>query len=226
MGQRRQRTYLVSSDSLSEVEAGCRCRQRLVDHEVLATPTRPTKELAGRCSARRDNVFDTPKPTTLIKRMLAASRPVDRTMIVLDFFAGSGTTGACCARAEQRGRRQPQVHPRPAPRTAPSREDYPTIADITQGARPPRHQEAERRGRRQARLGRRQQAGPRLPRLQAGRVQLHAVGRRGRRTTPSALETQLELHVDHIREGRTAGRSALRDSAQERLPARRRRSRR
>jgi adenine-specific DNA-methyltransferase len=37
-------------------------------------------------------VFDTPKPVRLIKRILELAIPTDRQAIILDFFAGSGTT--------------------------------------------------------------------------------------------------------------------------------------
>jgi adenine-specific DNA-methyltransferase len=39
-----------------------------------------------------EKIFDTPKPTLLIKRMLELSTNNDESDIVLDFFAGSGTT--------------------------------------------------------------------------------------------------------------------------------------
>ena len=64
-----------------------------------------------------------------------------------------------------------------------------------------------------------EQSGPWLPRLQAGRVQLQALERRRCPTTPPRWSEQLELHVDHIREGRTRRRHPLRNPAQERLPA-------
>jgi adenine-specific DNA-methyltransferase len=40
-----------------------------------------------------DKVFDTPKPTRLIQRMMQLAAPSEEECIVLDFFAGSGTTG-------------------------------------------------------------------------------------------------------------------------------------
>lgn len=40
-----------------------------------------------------DKVFDTPKPVQLIQRMLELSTDPNDSQIVLDFFAGSGTTG-------------------------------------------------------------------------------------------------------------------------------------
>lgn len=37
-----------------------------------------------------DNVFDTPKPTALLKKIIKLA--IDKDGVVLDFFAGSGTT--------------------------------------------------------------------------------------------------------------------------------------
>ena len=42
---------------------------------------------------QQSDVFDTPKPTRLIQRMLEIATKKDEAHIVLDFFSGSGTTG-------------------------------------------------------------------------------------------------------------------------------------
>jgi len=62
-----------------------------------------------------DRAFNYAKPLSLIKGLLSqASRPND---IVLDFFAGSGTTGQACSGAERRGQRPAPLHPVvPAPK--------------------------------------------------------------------------------------------------------------
>ena len=54
------------------------------------------------------DVFDTPKPTRLIQRMLTIGTQKDDAAIVLDFFAGSGTTGHAilAQNAEDGGNRQ------------------------------------------------------------------------------------------------------------------------
>lgn len=56
----------------------------------------------------RPDVFDTPKPTRLIERILTIATKKDDAAIVLDFFAGSGTTGEAVMRlnAEDGGQRQ------------------------------------------------------------------------------------------------------------------------
>jgi adenine-specific DNA-methyltransferase len=54
------------------------------------------------------DVFETPKPTTLIQRMLSIATKKDDAAIVLDFFAGTGTTGhaVMMQNAEDGGTRQ------------------------------------------------------------------------------------------------------------------------
>jgi len=47
-----------------------------------------TNQLMG-----QPDVFDTPKPVRLINRMIEVATPKDAEAIVIDFFAGSGTTG-------------------------------------------------------------------------------------------------------------------------------------
>ena len=67
-------------------------------HEEVGHTDEAKKEMIGLYGAR--DVFDTPKPERLIQRILAiASNPGD---LVLDSFAGSGTTGAV---AHKMGRR-------------------------------------------------------------------------------------------------------------------------
>lgn len=54
------------------------------------------------------DIFDTPKPTRLVQRMLEIATTPNDAAIVLDFFAGSGTTGEAVLRlnAEDSGNRQ------------------------------------------------------------------------------------------------------------------------
>lgn len=67
-------------------------------HEEAGHTDEAKKEMIGLYGAR--NVFDTPKPERLLKRVLdIATNPGD---LVLDSFAGSGTTGAV---AQKMGRR-------------------------------------------------------------------------------------------------------------------------
>lgn len=80
-----------------------------------------------------DSVFDTPKPTLLIKRMLELA--TDGSDIVMDFFAGSGTTAQAVmqANAEDSGSRQfilVQVPHECDPRTEAFKAGYKTISSI------------------------------------------------------------------------------------------------
>lgn len=75
-------------------------------------------------------VFDNPKPTSLIRRMLQLVTTPDESDIVLDFFAGSGSTGDAVMRqnAEDAGNRRFILVQLPEPTGA---TDYTTVADIT-----------------------------------------------------------------------------------------------
>jgi len=146
-------------------------------------------------------VFDNPKPTRLIRRMLELATMPGEGEIVLDFFSGSGTT-AHAVYAQNHldgGNRRFMLIQLPEPT---GRNDYRTIAEIT-----------KERVRRVAK---------KLSDEDAGRLQLEERQMRDRgfrvlklaesnfisweATLPReevALEKQLELHVHHIRGGRT-----------------------
>jgi adenine-specific DNA-methyltransferase len=80
--------------------------------------------------ASSDSVFDTPKPTRLIRRMLQIATVPGRADIVLDFFAGSGTTGEAVMRmnAEDGGNRRFILVQLPEET---GYNDYPHVSDIT-----------------------------------------------------------------------------------------------
>ncbi len=147
-------------------------------------------------------LFDTPKPTKLIQKMLSLGVAPQSDDIVLDFFAGSGTT----AHAVIERNNDSSGHCRfilvqlPEPT---KRVDFPTIADIT-----------KERVRRVIK---------KLNDEDTGKLNLGVVNKpdRGFRvfklaesnfTTwdaqvahePKALQNQLDFHVDHIRDERTA----------------------
>ncbi len=153
------------------------------------------KELLG------EKVFDTPKPTRLVQRMMQLVADRDEECVVLDFFAGSGTTAHSVLDLNKQdgGNRTFILVQLPEPT---GREDYATISDIT-----------KERVRRVIK---------RLDDEDAGKLDLDGEGheRRGFRVFKLAesnfnpwnaqetkdadgLAKQLELHVDHIREGRT-----------------------
>lgn len=152
------------------------------------------KELLG------ENVFDFPKPTRLVQRMMQLAGCEDGA-IVLDFFAGSGTTAhAVLDLNDQDGasRRFILVQlPEPTGRT-----DYRTIADITR-----------ERVRRVIRKVERAETGQLA--LEAAKIRDRAF--RAYKLAESNFKTwnadvahdakevaeQLDLHVQHIREGRS-----------------------
>ena len=82
---------------LSKVKAGVTPVTVWLNDEVGNThgATNELKALLG------GGIFDNPKPTTLIKRILQLSTSPSREDIVLDFFAGSGTTADALLRLNQ-----------------------------------------------------------------------------------------------------------------------------
>ena len=160
------------------------------------TANQEIKELLG------EKVFDTPKPTRLIQRMIQLAADRDDDSIVLDFFAGSGTTAHAVLdlNKQDAGNRKFILVQLPE---FTDRDDYPTIADIT-----------KERVRRVIK---------KLNDEDAGKLDLEGVSTQDRgfrvfKLAESnfrpwnanvthealALEQQLELHVDHIRDGRSA----------------------
>lgn len=146
-------------------------------------------------------IFDNPKPTKLLERMLGLATSGESGDVVLDFFAGSGTTAHAVLDLNKQdgGNRKFILVQLPE---ATGREDYPTIADI-----------CKERVRRVIK---------KLNDEDAGRLDLDGAGvqDRGFRVfkladsnfkpwngdlphDEKALAQQLELHIDHIREGRT-----------------------
>ncbi len=78
---------------LSEVKEG-RVPQTLWFYKDVGHNQESKRELLELLPmASSDSVFETPKPTRLIRRILEIATTEDENDIVLDFFAGSGTTG-------------------------------------------------------------------------------------------------------------------------------------
>ena len=145
--------------------------------------------------------YSTPKPTKLVRRMLEIATNKEHD-IVLDFFAGSGTTGHAVLglNKDDGGTRHFVLVQLPEPT---GRKDYPSIADITKD--------------RVRRV---------IQKLNEGaedKLNLHGANKPDRgfkvfKLAESNFETwnayvpqgdanllgkQLEMHVDHIRDGRT-----------------------
>lgn len=155
---------------------------------------REIKELFG------EKVFDTPKPSQLMMRMLEHDGSKDG--LVLDFFAGSGSTAhaVLAMNRQDGGSRKFLLVQLPEPT---GRQDYRTIADIT-----------KERVRRVIRKLTDEASG----KLNLGATEAPDLGFRVFKLAESnfapwdaegpkdskVLAKQLQLHVDHIREGRTA----------------------
>ena len=113
--------HVTASGSTSSRRTGCtgtsragrrkKLRTIWLAEEVGSTDTAVAelKEIVG-------HVFESPKPTGLVRRILA-TMPDD--VLVLDFFAGSGTTGHAVALGQRRGRRHAAVHQRQLRRAHP-----------------------------------------------------------------------------------------------------------
>jgi adenine-specific DNA-methyltransferase len=153
------------------------------------------KELFG------EAVFDNPKPTKLIRRMLGLSTSGDRDGIVLDFFAGSGTTAhaVLLQNNSDSGQRKFILVQLPEPTT---RKDYRTIADITKE----RVRRAIKKlndgdvGKLDLDDGASQDRGFRVLKLAESNFR---VWDSAAMTDVHALDKQLQLHIEHIRPGRS-----------------------
>jgi adenine-specific DNA-methyltransferase len=115
---------------LSEVKAG-KVPQTLWKYDDVGHTQEAKKELLERVTFESsDSVFDTPKPTRLIMRMLRLATKPRGGDIVLDFFAGSGATGEAVWKLnlEDGGDRRFILVQLPEPT---GYDDYATVADIT-----------------------------------------------------------------------------------------------
>jgi adenine-specific DNA-methyltransferase len=158
------------------------------------------------------SVFDNPKPSGLIKRALDISTGISEldeddennneqdAEIILDFFSGSGTTAQAVLEKnkEDSGNRKFILVQLPEPT---ENKDFPTIADITKERvrRVIKKLNDEEAG--QLPMGGKQDRGFRVFKLAESNFKgwEASVPKDG-----TALAQQLELHIDHIREGRTS----------------------
>jgi adenine-specific DNA-methyltransferase len=152
------------------------------------------KELLGHAP------FDSPKPVRLVQRMLELA--ADEDALILDFFAGSGTTGQAVLEqnADDGGKRRFMLVQLPEPT---GRSDYPTIAEM-----------AKERVRRviktlnDADVGKLDLNGERAKQDRGFRVYTLAESNfkpweADKPRDAAALGKQMELHIEHIRDGRS-----------------------
>ncbi len=189
---------------LSEVRQG-RVPQTLWPYAEVGHTQDAKKQLMEYVAFEQtDNVLDTVKPTGLIRRMLQIATRPQEADIVLDFFAGSGSAGHAVLEQnfEDGGNRRfilvQLPEPLPKPETS-----LKTIADITKERI--RRVITERKQEDESKLpdggSQKQDLGFKLFKLAESNLKPwnaeapHEV---------EALEKQLDLHVEHIRAGRTA----------------------
>jgi len=143
--------------------------------------------------------YSTPKPTRLVKRMLEIA--TNESDLVLDFFAGSGTTAHAVLNLNKLdgGNRKFILVQLPEPT---ERTDYPTIADICKERvrRVINKLNEDNEGKLTLNGTAKQDRGFRVFKLAESNLKPWNAEVQHDAT---ALARQLDLHVDHIREGRT-----------------------
>ncbi len=118
---------------LSDVKAG-RVPQTLWTYDEVGHTQEAKKELIATVAfPNSDSVFETPKPTRLIRRMLQIGTRPDENDLVLDFFAGSGATahGLFAQNAEDNGNRRCILVQLPEPLEGAESGKLHTIAELT-----------------------------------------------------------------------------------------------
>src|SRR5208282_1719882 len=126
-------TFLLYKRFLSEVQQG-RVPQTFWSYEEVGHTQEAKKELISTVNfPNSDAVFETPKPTRLIHRMLQLATKPDDSSLVLDFFAGSGSTlhGVLSQNAADGGNRRCILVQLPEPLPNTENGSLTTIAEIT-----------------------------------------------------------------------------------------------
>lgn len=118
---------------LSEVKSG-RVPQTLWTYGDVGHTQEAKKELIATVDfPNSDVVFDTPKPTRLLRRILQIATAPDSQDLVIDFFAGTGSTmdAVFQQNAEDGGNRRCVLVQLPEPLTGGESAGWTSIADIT-----------------------------------------------------------------------------------------------
>ena len=118
---------------LSEVKDG-RVPQTLWTYDEVGHTQEAKKELLASVEfPNSDVVFDTPKPTRLMRRILQLGTAPDTNDLVVDFFAGTGTTmdALYAQNAEDGGNRRCILVQLPEPLEGAESVGWKTIADVT-----------------------------------------------------------------------------------------------
>jgi adenine-specific DNA-methyltransferase len=148
-----------------------------------------------------DHSFDTVKPTRLLSTLIQSCTDAGSDAIVLDFFAGSGTTGHAVLKLNNAdgGKRKFILVQLPEPT---GKKDYQTIADLIKERirRVIKDLSEEDADKLKIAGAKQQDRGFRVFKLSESNFKPWNAG--VRHAAP-ALEEQLELHINHIREGRS-----------------------
>lgn len=118
---------------LSDVQSG-KVPQTLWTHDEVGNTQEAKKELIATVDfPNSDVVFDTPKPTRLLRRILQLSTSPDGNDLVMDFFAGTGSTmdAVFQQNAEDGGKRRCILVQLPEPLEGGEVAGWTSIADIT-----------------------------------------------------------------------------------------------
>ncbi|MBD8633967.1 site-specific DNA-methyltransferase [Oxalobacteraceae sp. CFBP 8755] len=118
---------------LTDVKAG-RVPQTLWTFKEVGHTQEAKKELMAAVSfPNSDVVFDTPKPTRLMRRILQLATNPESEDLVVDFFAGTGTTmdAMFAQNAEDGGKRRCILVQLPEPLPGAEAAGWTTIADVT-----------------------------------------------------------------------------------------------
>ncbi|MBL8080467.1 MAG: site-specific DNA-methyltransferase [Anaerolineales bacterium] len=144
-------------------------------------------------------IFENPKPTRLIRRMIELSCNVDQGDYILDFFAGSGTTAQATIELnrEDNGNRKFILVQLPEATENP---EFSTIATFTKERVKRAIKKLNKADDGQFQIGKKEDRGFRLYKL----AESNFKGWDAQVPKDSKeLVKQLELHIDHIRDGRT-----------------------
>ena len=178
---------------LSEVKDG-RVPQTLWTYQDVGHTQEGKKELLAAVEfPNSDVVFDTPKPTRLLRRILQLATSPDSSDLIMDFFAGTGTTmdAMFAQNAEDGGKRRCILVQLPEPIPKGEAAGLRTIADVTKArlaGAGTRHKETHPmfKG----------DVGFRVFKLDSSSI-------RAWNPSPTDLVADLLAHQDHLIEGRT-----------------------
>lgn len=166
----------------------------IIDDVFTGDGTAEIREFFG------EEVFDFSKPSALIKRLVKQGS--DENAIILDFFAGSGSTAQAVIELnnEENSARKYILVQLPEKT---GRADYPTISEIMKERvrRVFRKLEKEQETKLALQTGVKSDNGFRLFKLAESNFKTWNADKS---KDAQQLEQQLEMHVDHLREGRTA----------------------